>query len=170
MYGIRLVKPVLATLLVAAALAPAAASAAARPVLRPTLKGTCTSTDRLDANGVITSSTFLCKATGVCYCSSRKTRLAFASRWTSPGTGAPGPERGTIIATDANATATLQISGTRNGSGQSRGTWVLGKVTGLPRSGFRSRGTYTLQTRTIGSDLGAKTTIRISAGIDCWRC
>ncbi len=151
------------------ALLAAGVSSAGRPMVRPTLKGSCTALNRLDSNGVILSSTVVCKSTGSCNCG-RKMQLVYTSTWRSPGTGAPGPERGTLTASARNLTVTLKLAGTKYGSGQSSGRWVLGKVSGAPRSSFRSRGTYTALDSTMGSDLGPTTAVRISTRIACWSC
>jgi hypothetical protein len=152
-----------------AALLLVSSSWAERTAVHPTLKGTCTATDKLDANGVIVSSTLACKTSGTCSCAGT-TRLVLSSTWKSPGNGGPGPERGTLTATAKKTTVTLKLTGSRDGSGDSHGKWVLVKAAGAKKSSFRRTGTYTAKTRTIGSDLGPRTTVRISAHIGCWNC
>jgi hypothetical protein len=160
----------LSLLLAVAVLLPAAAWAAGRTSVHTTLKGSCTTTNKLDANGVMVRSTVVCSTKGTCFCGGATTHLVYASTWTSPGNGDSGPEHGTLTATAKSTTVTLALKGKRTGSGQSQGTWVLKKVSGAPKSRFRSRGTYTSTTLEPGTDQGPTAAARVTASIDCWSC
>jgi hypothetical protein len=164
------VKRALVIVVLAAALLPSAASSAGSPDLHPTLRGTCTVANRVDHNDVLLSSTVTCTTKANCTCSGAKTQLAYNSHWFSPGSGGKGPERGVLVATDKNATVTLKLTGTRDGSGQSVGKWVLSTVSGAPKSGFRSAGTYTAHTTWPVSELGPTLDVQITTTISCWSC
>jgi hypothetical protein len=154
-----------------AALAAAGARAAAPVAVKATLSGTCALDNTLDSNGVVTRSTLTCSAKGACACGGAATRLLYQAVAVSPGNGQPGREQGTLTATGAHGSVTLSLVGTRTALGLSKGTWALGKVSGLAAAGLERRGAYTTETTELDPIPGTtSTTVRISAAIGCWAC
>jgi hypothetical protein len=161
-------------LFLAAAVAAGSAAAATQVAVKVTLTGMCVSQNVDDHNGVVTSSTLTCQARAACSCQGA-TRLVYETATVSPGNGASGKEKGTLVATGPHGSVTLSLVGVRATTGpgvaMSKGTWTLGNVSGVARSGLASRGAYTTQTTSLTSVTGTtQTTVRISASIGCWAC
>ena len=163
-------KRVLLTVVAGIALAVSASSSAGNSIVHATLLGTCTTTNRVDSNAVVLSSVVTCTMKAYCACNGQKFQLSYNSSWKSAGNGGPGHEKGQLVARNASATVTLWLSGRREGDGTSSGTWILGKVTGLPKQDFQSHGTYTSLTEPNGSEFQPTVAARVTAAIGCWSC
>ena len=88
--------------------------------------------DTLDNLGVLKAFKLTCTAAGPCKCQGA-TKLTYRSVSVLSGTGAPGSEKGTLVASGPAGTATLSFRGTRTSLGVSTGRWTLGKTTGMQR-------------------------------------
>ncbi len=66
---------------------------------------------------------------------------------------------------------TLNFKGTRTADGVSKGTWLIGKVTGYKGVRLTRHGTYSSNTATLSTTLGTlDSAIKITAVVGCWRC
>ena len=86
------------------------------------MTGTCHEVKHLDPLGALKSLSYTCTA--------RNLTFVYKAKAAEPGTGAPGHEVGTLVASGPEGTVTLKLKGTRTADGISKGTWLLGKVTG----------------------------------------
>jgi|SRR5579871_1567994 len=153
-----------------AALVLTVTAAAGTDKVTANLTGQCVEVDKLDSLGVLKSFTLTCKATGPCKCQGT-TKLSYTSISVLSGTGAPGREKGTLLASGPAGSATLSFKGTRTALGVSTGTWTLGKTTGLPGVKFTRHGSYTTNTKTISTVTGTQqSSVKIAATFGCWNC
>src|SRR5262249_20016406 len=131
-----------------ALLAAVGASGASKTV-QATLSGKCSEIDTLDRNGALAFARNNCSsaATGKF---AGATQLALETFERESGTGAPGLEHGTLVATGPQGSVTLNLRGKREnlttpkGASyiQEAGTWTLGKVTGYQGGQLTKSGTY----------------------------
>jgi hypothetical protein len=164
------VKQVLLLLSLIAALVLAVSASADTKTVTANLTGQCLEVDKLDSLGVLKSFTLTCKATGPCKCEGA-TKLTYTSVSVLSGTGAPGREKGTLVASGPAGSATLNFKGTRTALGVSTGTWTLGKTIGLPGAKLTRRGAYTTTTKTISTVTGTQQSfIKVAASFGCWNC
>jgi hypothetical protein len=153
---------IVAPTLVLAALSSSAALAAGTPV-RATLTGSCLEVKHLDRLGALKSLSYTCTA--------KNATFVYSAKAAEPGTGASGHEFGTLVASGPDGTVTLNFKGTRTAQGASKGTWLMGKVTGYKGVRLTRHGTYTSNTATVSTAPGTlDSTVKISAVVGCWRC
>jgi hypothetical protein len=160
-----------------ALLAAVGASGAAKTVTA-TFAGKCTEIDTLDHNGALASEKNDCvtlakgKFAG-------STLLALTTTEKDSGTGAPGLEHGTLVATGPQGSVTLSLRGKRsymttakgNPYIQETGTWTLGKVTGYTGVQFSKTGTYSAIVNTLSTITGTKVSnVKIAGTFGCWNC
>ena len=164
------VKQMLVVIGLVAALVLAVGASAGTKNVTANLTGQCVEVDKLDSLGVLKSFTLTCKATGPCKCQGA-TKLSYTSVSVLSGTGAPGHEKGTLVASGPAGSATLSFKGTRTALGVSTGTWLLGKTTGLPGAKFTRHGSYTTSTKTLSTATGTQqSAVKIAATFGCWNC
>jgi hypothetical protein len=160
---------VLGAALVPVGLAPPGAAAAAAPV-KATLTGSCTTTNLLNGNGVLTRTTETCDASGACSCPAG-TQLTYHVVTMSPGTGVKGHEKGSLRASGPAGSAIISLVGSRTADGTSNGSWALGSHSGFAGSHLRTRGGYETTTKSLArNSAGLTAPVRISATIACWNC
>ena len=153
-----------------AALVLAVTASAGTGKVAASLTGQCVEVDKLDSLGVLKSFTLTCEATGPCKCR-QATKLSYRSVSVLSGTGAPGHERGTLLASGPAGSVTLDFKGTRTALGVSTGTWTVGKTTGLADVKLTRHGSYTTSTKTISTVTGTEqSSIKIAATFGCWDC
>ena len=88
-----------------------------------------------------------------------------------PGTGAPGRESGSLVASGPAGSVTLLFRGARTALGQGSGTWTLGTVTGLAGAKLVAHGTYSTQTNTLHAVAGTmNTVVSVDSTYGCWNC
>ena len=153
------------------------ASAAAKNV-QASFTGKCTELDTLDHNGALASARNNCSAVARGNFAGA-TQLALATFEKERGTGAPGVEHGTLVATGPKGTVTLELRGKREylatakgaSSIQDSGTWTLGKVTGYQGVPLAKSGSYKAIVTTLSQVTGSKVTIvRVAGTFGCWNC
>ena len=163
-------KQVFVVLGLVAALVLAVSASAGTKNVTANLTGQCVEVDKLDSLGVLKSFTLTCKAIGPCKCQGT-TKLTYTSVSVLSGTGAPGHEKGTLVASGPAGSATLSFKGARTALGVSTGTWVLAKSTGLPGVKLTPHGAYTTNTKTISTVTGTQqSSVKIAATFGCWNC
>jgi hypothetical protein len=139
-----------------------AVHAAGTPV-RATMTGGCHEVKHLDPLGALKSLSYACTA--------RNLTFAYTASAAEPGTGAPGHEVGTLVASGPEGTVTLKLKGTRTADGISKGTWLMGKVTGYKGVRLTRHGTYSSTTKTLSTTIGTTdSSVKVVALIGCWRC
>jgi hypothetical protein len=168
-------------LLVAAigfALVSSVSASGATKTVQAKLGGKCTEIDTLDHNGALASARNNCSTTAKGKFAGA-TSLALDTFEKESGTGAPGLEHGTLVATGPQGTVTLNLRGKREymttpkGASyiQETGTWTLGKVTGYPGVQMSKSGTYTVTITTLSQIVGTKVTnVRAAGTFGCWNC
>ena len=153
------------------------ASAASKTV-QATFTGKCTELDTLDRNGALALAHNNCSAVAKGRFAGA-TRLALTTFEKESGTGAPGVEHGTLVATGPRGTVTLQLEGKRQyltpskgaSSIEDSGTWTLGKVTGYLGVQLAKRGSYKAMVTTLSQVTGSKVTlVRVAGTFGCWSC
>jgi hypothetical protein len=168
---------VLVAVLGFALLAAVGASGAAKTV-QATLSGKCTEIDTLDHNGALASARNECSTVAKGKFAGA-TQLALDTFEKESGTGAPGLEHGTLLATGPQGSVTLNLRGKREymttpkGASyiQETGTWTLGKVTGYQGVQLTRSGTYkSIITTTSHVALSKVTVVRIAGTFGCWNC
>jgi hypothetical protein len=160
------------------ALVAAVGALGATKTVTATFGGKCIEIDTLDHNGALAyahnncSTTAKGKFTGA-------TQLALETFEKESGTGAPGLEHGTLVATGPQGSVTLNLKGKREylttpkGASfiQESGTWTLGKVTGYQGVPLSKSGTYKATITTLSQVTGSKVTlVRIAGTFGCWNC
>jgi hypothetical protein len=160
------------------ALAAAVGASGAAKTVTATFGGKCTEIDTLDQNGALASERNNCvtvakgKFAGA-------TQLALDTFEKESGTGAPGLEHGTLVATGPQGSVTLNLRGKREymttpkGASyiQETGTWTLGKVTGYQGVQLTKSGTYKSIITTLSHvTLSKVTVVRIAGTFGCWNC
>jgi hypothetical protein len=152
------------------------ASAAAKTV-QATFTGKCTELDTLDHNGALASARNNCNAVAKGKFGGA-TQLTLTTFEQERGTGAPGVEHGTLVATGPQGTVTLQLRGKREyltakGASeiQDSGTWTLGKVSGYKGVPLAKSGSYKANVTTLSQVTGSKVTVvRVAGTFGCWSC
>ena len=150
----------------------------ATKTVQATFAGKCTEIDTLDHNGALASAKNNCStvAKGKFAGSTQLTLETFEKE---SGTGAPGLEHGTLVATGPQGSVTLNLRGKREylttpkGASfiQESGTWTLGKVTGYQGVPLAKSGTYKAIISTLSQVTGSKVTVvRIAGTFGCWNC
>ncbi len=151
-----------AAVLVLAGLTAAAGHAAGTPV-RATMTGDCKEVKHLDPLGALKSLSYTCTA--------KNATFVYNAKAAEPGTGASGHEAGTLVASGPEGSVTLSFKGTRTADGISKGTWLMGKVTGYKGVRLTRHGTYSSTTTTLSTTVGTlDSSVKVSAVIGCWRC
>ena len=159
-------------------LALVAAASGATKTVQATLGGKCTEIDTLDHNGALASARNNCSTIAKGKFAGA-TQLALDTFEKESGTGAPGIEHGTLVATGPQGSVTLNLRGKRTymttakGSPyiQETGTWTLGKVTGYPGAHFSKTGTYSTMIKTLSTVTGTKVSlVKITGTFGCWNC
>jgi hypothetical protein len=151
-----------AAALVLFAVGAGAVQAAGTPV-RATMTGGCHEVKHLDPVGALKSLSYTCTA--------RNRTFVYRADAAEPGTGASGHEVGTLVASGPEGTVTLKLKGTRTADGISKGTWLLGKVTGYKGVHLTRRGTYSSTTTTLSTTTGTlDSSVKVVALIGCWHC
>jgi hypothetical protein len=159
------------------ALVAAVGASGAAKTVTATLSGKCTEIDTLDHNGALASARNNCATTAKGRFAGA-TQLALGTFEKESGTGAPGLEHGTLVATGSQGSVTLNLHGKRTymttAKGtpyiQETGTWTLGILpTGellCARRLARPRAHPTLSTVT-----GTKVSlVKIAGTFGCWNC
>jgi hypothetical protein len=163
---------------VALVLVAAVGALAATKTVTATFAGKCTEIDTLDHNGALAYAHNNCSTT-VKGRFAGATQLALDTFEKESGTGAPGLEHGTLVATGPNGTVTLNLRGKREylttpkGASfiQETGTWTLGKVTGNKGVPLTKSGTYKAIITTLSQVTGSKVTlVRVAGTFGCWNC
>jgi hypothetical protein len=165
------------TAVVGLALVAAGGASAEGKTVQVTLAGKCTEVDTLDKNGALKYATNTCITSARCKCAG-STRLDFTTVERESGTGAPGRETGTLVASGPLGTVTLLLKGTQQAMMakgvsviQETGLWAMGKVTGYPGVQLTKRGTYKAIITTNSTITGSKVSlVHIAATFGCWRC
>jgi hypothetical protein len=151
-----------AAVLLLAAVGSSAALAAGTPV-RATLTGQCVEVKHLDRLGALKSLSYTCTA--------KNATLVYEAKATEPGTGASGHEVGTFVASSPEGSVTLNFKGTRTAGGASKGTWLIGKVTGYKGVRLTRHGTYSSITTVLATPVGTlDSSVKITAVVGCWHC
>jgi len=160
------------------ALVLAVGATAAAKTVQASFTGKCKEIDTLDHNGALASARNECSTTARGKFAGA-TRLALASFEKERGTGAPGLEHGTLVATGPQGTVTLDLKGKREylttskGASyiQESGTWTLGKVTGYAGVRLARSGSYKTIISTLSQVTGSKVTlVRVAGTFGCWNC
>jgi hypothetical protein len=160
------------------ALLTAFGASAATKTVQATLTGKCTEIDTLDHNGALASARNNCSTVAKGKFAGA-TQLALATFEKESGTGAPGLQHGTLVATGPEGSVTLNLRGKREylttpkGASyiQESGTWTLGKVTGYEGVQLTKTGTYKSIITTVSQVTGSKVTlVRIAGTFGCWNC
>lgn len=155
-------RSIAAAVLVLFAVGAGTVHASGTPV-RATMTGGCHEVKHLDPLGVLKSLSYICTA--------RNLTFVYKAQAAEPGTGAPGHEVGTLVASGPEGTVTLKLEGTRTALGISKGTWRLGKVTGYKGVRLTRHGTYSSTTTTLSTTTGTfVSSVKVVALIGCWRC
>jgi hypothetical protein len=153
------------------------ASGASKTV-QATFSGKCTELDTLDQNGALASAHNNCNTVAKGKFGGAS-QLALATFEKESGTGAPGVEHGTLVATGPKGSVTLNLRGKReyltSPKGASyildSGTWTLGNVTGYQGVQLARTGTYKALITTLSQLTGSKVTlVRIAGTFGCWNC
>ena len=160
------------------ALVAAVGALAATKMVTATFAGKCTEIDTLDHNGALASEKNECVTTAKGEFAGA-TLLALSTSEKDSGTGAPGIEHGTLVATGPQGSVTLNLRGKRtymttakgNPYIQETGTWTLGKVTGYPVAQLSKTGTYSAIIKTLSTITGTKVSnVKIAGTFGCWNC
>jgi hypothetical protein len=160
------------------ALVVAVGASAAAKTVQATFDGKCTEIDTLDHNGALASARNDCATTAKGKFAGA-TQLALATFEKESGTGAPGAEHGTLVATGPQGTVTLVLRGKREYLTTPRGvsyiqewgTWTLGKVTGYTSARLAKTGSYKAVITTLSQVTGTKVTVvRVAGTFGCWNC
>jgi hypothetical protein len=160
------------------ALVAAVGASAAAKTVQATLTGKCTETDTLDHNGALAFAHNDCSTVAKGKFAGA-TQLTLATFEKETGTGAPGAEHGTLVATGPQGTVTLVLKGKREylttpkGASyiQDSGTWTLGKVTGYEGARLAKSGAYKAIVTTLSHVTGSKVTlVRVAGSFGCWNC
>jgi hypothetical protein len=160
------------------ALIAAVGALAATKTVTATFAGKCTEIDTLDQNGALAFAHNNCNTTAKGKFAGA-TQLALDTFEKESGTGAPGVEHGTLVATGPQGTVTLDLKGKREylttpkGASfiQESGTWTLGKVTGYQGVSLAKNGTYKAIITTLSQVTGSKVTlVRVAGTFGCWNC
>jgi hypothetical protein len=168
----------LLVVIVGCALVAAVGASGAAKTVTATLSGKCTEIDTLDHNGALASARNNCATTAKGRFAGA-TQLALGTFEKESGTGAPGLEHGTLVATGSQGSVTLNLHGKRTymttAKGtpyiQETGTWTLGKVTGYPGVQFSRSGTYSTVITTLSTVTGTKVSlVKIAGTFGCWNC
>jgi hypothetical protein len=155
-------QPLVATVLVLAVVSTSVAFAAGTPV-HATLTGQCAEVKHLDRLGALKSLSYTCSA--------KNGSFVYNAKAAEPGTGASGHEFGTLVASSPEGSVTLNFKGTRTADGVSKGTWLIGKVTGYKGVRLTRHGKYSSNTATLSTTPGTlDSAIKITAVVGCWRC
>ena len=157
-------------LLVAAIAVPVSLALPGGSEVHVTMRGFCNTSNRLDSNAVLLSTTIECKTSRTCYCNGSKLRYSFSNHWKSPGNGGSGRELAVLVVSGKVATLTFALNGKKEGTGESAGTWRLAKVVGAPKTNYVQTGTYSTVATPIGSDLTPSFGTHITATLSCWAC
>jgi hypothetical protein len=165
------------TAVVGLALAAVGGASAEGKTVQVTLTGKCTEVDTLDKNGALKYATNTCITSARCKCAG-STRLDFQTVERESGTGAPGRETGTLVASGPLGKVTLILRGTQQALMQrgvpviqETGTWTRGPVTGYSGVQLATRGTYKAIITTNSTVTGSKVSlVHIAATFGCWRC
>jgi hypothetical protein len=151
-----------AAALVLSALVAGGVHAAGTPV-RASMAGDCHEVKYLDRLGVLKSLSYACTA--------KNASFVYKAIAAEPGTGASGHEVGTLVASGPEGTVTLKLEGTRTAGGISKGTWLMGEVTGYKGVRLARHGTYSSTTTTLSTTIGTlDSSVEVVALIGCWRC
>jgi hypothetical protein len=160
------------------ALVAAVGALAATKMVTATFAGKCTEIDTLDHNGALAFAHNNCSTTAKGKFAGA-TQLALVTFEKESGTGAPGIEHGTLVATGPQGTVTLNLRGKRQNMTtpkgasfiEESGTWTLGKVTGYQGVPLTKTGTYKAIITTLSQVTGSKVTlVRIAGTFGCWNC
>jgi hypothetical protein len=160
------------------ALVAAVGASAASKTVQATFTGKCTEIDTLDHNGALASARNNC-ATAAKGKFAGATQLGLATFEKESGTGAPGLEHGTLVATGPQGTVTLNLRGKREylttpkGASyiQESGTWTLGQVKGFQGVQLAKSGSYRSVITTRSQITGSKVTlVRVAGTFGCWDC
>jgi hypothetical protein len=167
-----------AVALLGLALVGAVGSSAAAKTVQATFAGRCTEIDTLDHNGALAFAHNNCSTVAKGKFEGA-TQLALAMFEKESGTGAPGVEHGTLVATGPQGTVTLELKGKREytttakGTSliQDSGTWTLGKVSGYQGVQLAKSSSYKAIVTTLSQVTGSKVTlVRVSGTFGCWSC
>ncbi len=151
-----------AVVLVLALVGVSTAFAAGTPV-HATLTGRCLEVKHLDPLGALKSLSYTCTA--------KNATFVYDVKAAEPGTGASGHEFGTLVASSPEGSVTLDFKGTRTAVGVSKGTWLIGKVTGYKGVRLTRHGTYSSTTAVLSTTVGTlDSSVKITAVVGCWRC
>ena len=160
------------------ALAYAVGALAATKTVTATFAGKCTELDTLDHNGALAYAHNNCSTVAKGKFAGA-TQLSLETFEKESGTGAPGLEHGTLVATGPKGTVTLNLKGKRQylttpkGASfiQESGTWTLGNVTGYQGVPLTKSGTYKAIITTLSQVTGSKVTlVRVAGTFGCWNC
>lgn len=160
------------------ALVASVGASAASKTVQATFGGKCTEIDTLDNNGALASARNNCSTVAKGKFAGAS-QLALATFEKERGTGSPGIEHGTLVATGPQGSVTLDLRGKREylttpkGASyiQDSGTWTLGKVTGYTGVRLARSGTYKTIVTTLSQVTGSKVTVvRIAGAFGCWNC